>query len=125
MADSLRVEGARQLRASLKRAGLELDDLKAIHAEVATLVSDVAKSRAPHRSGKLANSIRPAGTKSKSMVRAGFASVPYAGPIHWGWRKRNITANPFISDAAQSTETTWLARFNTEIERIVNTIEGA
>jgi hypothetical protein len=32
-------------------------------------------------------------------VRAGRTSVPYAGPIHFGWPAHNIEPTPFLYDA--------------------------
>jgi hypothetical protein len=113
----LRVDGARQLRASLKAAGVKLDDLKAAHLAVAQLVHRVAQPHAPAE--------RPAGTQSSAIVRAGSAAVPYAGPIHWGWPKRHITAHPWIADAAASTEAAWLGQYMHALERVIDTIKGA
>jgi hypothetical protein len=122
----LRVDGARQLRASLKAAGVKLDDLKAAHLAVAQLVHRVAQPHAPvGETGKLARSERPAGTQSSAIVRAGSAAVPYAGPIHWGWPKRHITAHPWIADAAASTEAAWLGQYMHALERVIDTIKGA
>jgi hypothetical protein len=35
-----------------------------------------------------------------SAVTAGSRSVPYAGPIHFGWPRHNIKPQPFLYDAA-------------------------
>jgi hypothetical protein len=121
----LRVEGARQLRASLRSAGLSLDDLRKAHLAVAQLVDRAAKPNAPVDKGRLAASERPAGTQSAAIVRAGSARVPYAGPIHWGWPNRHIVANPWLYDAAANTETAWLALYLRAIEAVLHTIEGA
>jgi hypothetical protein len=122
----LRVDGARQLRATMKAAGLKLDDLKAAHLAVAQLVDRAARPNAPvGETGRLAASERPAGTQSAAIVRAGSARVPYAGPIHWGWPKRHIVAQPWLYDAAANTETAWLALYLKAIESVLDTIEGA
>jgi hypothetical protein len=121
----IRVDGARQLRRSMRRAGLDLEDLKATHARIAGMVATTGKSYAPRRSGRLAASIRPSGTKTAAIVRAGYARVPYAHPIHWGWPRRGIRANPWLSRAAQSSEPAWLAIYTREVDRILGTIEGA
>ena len=122
---TVEVEGARQLRAGLKKAGADLNDLKTAHAAVAALVTAAAKGRAPKKTGRLAGSIRGSKAKTSVTIRAGGASLPYAGPIHWGWPARNIAANPFISDAATSTESQWVALYFKEIESIVGKIKGA
>jgi hypothetical protein len=122
---ALQVEGARTLRATLKRAGVQLSDLRAAHADVAQLVHARAQPKAPRRSGRLAGTERPAGTQSAAIVRAGFAATPYAGPIHWGWDKRHIKAQPWIYDAAVSTKGQWEAKYMAALEHIINTVEGA
>jgi hypothetical protein len=93
---------------------------------VAGIVHARAQPHAPHGpTGRLAGSERPAGTASAAIVRAGFASTPYAGPIHWGWPKRHIKAQPWIYDAATSTESQWTATYMAALEHIIDTIEGA
>lgn len=121
----VQVEGAAQLRATLRRAGDDLLDLKAAHGRVSAYVASQARSRAPRVTGTLAGTIRSSGTKTQALVRAGFKRVPYAGPIHWGWPKRNIRANPFISDAATSTESRWIRQYELAVDGIVRKIEGA
>lgn len=122
----LQVEGRRQLVATMKAAGVSLDDLKAAHLAVAQLVDRAAKPHAPvGATGRLAASERPAGTRTAAIVRAGSARVPYAGPIHWGWPNRHIVAQPWLYDAAANTQTAWLATYLRAIEAVVDTIEGA
>lgn len=68
------------------------------------IIADEARELAPRRTGKLAGSIRTVGGTTKTgRVFAGSASVPYAGPIHWGWPRRNIDPQPFISEAVANT----------------------
>ena len=96
---AIRVEGAAELRRALKRAGLEAEDLKEVNNQVGQLVVTRAQQLAPKRSGVLAGSIRSARQQAGVVVRAGSASVPYANPIHWGWPKRHIRRNMFITRA--------------------------
>lgn len=121
---SLQVDGARKLRATLKQAGIDVQDLKDAHRAVADLVDREAEPHAPRRSGRLVRTERAAGTQSAAIVRVGRASVPYAGPIHWGWPARHIKPNPWIADAAERSETTWTGTYLHAIETIVNSIEG-
>ncbi len=123
MTEKIEVRGARRLRATMKRAGIDLDELKTAHRDAADVV--VKATRAPNVTGRLQSTVRPGATKTMAIVRAGYASVPYAGPIHWGWPRRGIRAQPFLSDAATSSESTWIQAYENEIEDIVNRIEGA
>ena len=121
---AIRVEGARQLRAALKRAGIDVADLKAAHKEAAELVKRAADPVAPRRSGALAASTRAAGTQGAAIIRVGTARVRYAGPIHWGWPARNIKAQPWIADAAERTEPEWSQEYLDHLEHIIQAIEG-
>lgn len=123
MTERIEVVGARRLRSTMRRAGLDLGDLKQAHNEAANVV--VGATRAPAVTGRLASTVRAGATQREAIVRAGYASVPYAGPIHWGWAARNIRAQPFLSDAATSSEGTWIQAYEREIERIIQQVEGA
>ena len=57
-------------------------------------------------------------------MSVGRASVPYAGAIHWGWPARNIRAQPFLTNAAASTEPTWVAQYLADIQKIVDQVRG-
>lgn len=120
---TVRVSGARELRAALKRAGVSLQDLKDANEAVGQLVADAAKPEGPRRTGRLVGSVRPAKAAGRARVMAGGASVPYAGPIHWGWPARGITAQPFIADAAQATEGQWLGQYQEALDDIIRTVE--
>ena len=117
------VVGSRDLRRRLKAAGDDLADMKAAHDNAAGIVSRRAKLYAPKRSGKLANSVRPAGTKTRAAVRVGKKRVPYAGVIHYGWQKRNIAANPFMTDALEDTRKQWLPAYAAALDKITNRID--
>lgn len=125
MADvSIRVEGLGRLRRDLRRLGGDVDDLKDANAAAARLVAAEAARRAPRVSGKLAGTLRGNRAAGKATVAAGRASVPYAGPIHWGWAARGIEANPFVVDAAQATESTWLPLYDANLQDLTDRING-
>jgi hypothetical protein len=121
---AVEVEGLRQLRRSLKAAGLSLQDLKDAHAQVAQLVVRAAAPRAPRRTGRLVATDRAAGTQTAAIVRAGRASVPYAGPIHWGWPARHIPAQPWLYDAAVQSREEWTGLYLHALEDIIDKVEG-
>lgn len=121
----IKVEGGARLRRTLRQAGSDLKDLTAAHSATAQLVANAGRARAPKVSGALAGTIRPSGTKTKAVVRAGFARVPYAGPIHWGWPARSIPAQPFLSDAATSTEPAWQNIYLAALDKTISKVEGA
>jgi hypothetical protein len=93
------VEGLREAVRDLERLGVEVDDLKAAFAAIAAEGARIAARLAPSRSGKLAGSIRGNRAKGKAVVTAGRATVPYAAPINYGWRRRSIRPALFMQRA--------------------------
>lgn len=120
----VKIDGLPRLRSALRRAGVEVADLKAANAAAAAYVASAAAPRAPRRTGRLAASVRGNRAVGKATVSAGGAATPYAGPIHWGWPARGIEPQPFIAEAAQATESTWVALYQADIERLVDSIGG-
>lgn len=101
MADraGFKVEGLSRVVRDLKALGLEVDDLKGAFSKIAAEGASVAAGFAPKRSGRLAGSIRGNRAQSKAVITAGRASVPYAGPINYGWARRNIAPSGFMQKA--------------------------
>ena len=128
------VQGGRELRATLRQADEKLQDLKNAHAEAAAIAARASADLAPRRSGKLAESIRSSGTKTAAIIRAGFKSVPYAAPIHWGWGTRPnrakkwrggpIAANPFLSQGAQDSEGRWIRVYENHVAQALEKVKG-
>jgi len=122
----VRFEGARRLRSTLRRAGDDLTDMRRAHGFAALIAANAARGIAPvGRTGRLAASVRSTGTKTAGIIRAGNnSSVPYGPPVHWGWPRRGIPANPFLSRGAQQSESRWLPVYQTYIDNALNRIEG-
>lgn len=121
----MRVDGARALRRQMKAAGRDMGDLKDAHARVARLVEGDARPRVPRgETGALVGSLRSSGTTTGAVVRAGYARVPYANPIHWGWPSRNIEPHPFASTAAKKTEPRWVLLYKKAVDQILSGIRG-
>ncbi|WP_282939120.1 hypothetical protein [Corynebacterium auriscanis] len=140
----LRVQGAKRLRRTLKQAGVDVKQLKAVNKEAADIVVPVAIGTAPvggpyrsrgrgraRKPGRLKNSIRSFATQRAGVVRAGSAArVPYAGPVHWGWPKQpgrqgsGIRANPWISVAAKATEPAWTKAYERKVREVINSVKG-
>lgn len=121
----VKVEGLNTLRRTMREAGVSLQDLKDAHADVARTVVHAAIPRTPHRTGALAATLRGTGQQGAAVVRAGRASVPYAGPIHWGWPSRHIAAQPFLWDAIEASKSEWTGQYLHALEQIIHDIEGA
>lgn len=113
----VRVENLNQTVRDLQRLGLEVDDLKDAFSTIAREAADVIESEAPKRSGRLAGSIRGNRAKSKAVVAAGRSSVPYAGPVNYGWPKRNIPASRYMQVADTRYAPVAVHRLEQEIDR--------
>lgn len=93
----VRVEGLGKTLRALSKAGADAQDMKDLMHEIGMMV--VRASNPPTISGKLSNSMRAGRGKTKAVVRAGGARIPYGGVIHFGWPARNIAPNPFFQRA--------------------------
>ncbi|MBZ4486281.1 hypothetical protein [Microbacterium sp. cx-55] len=119
------LKGGRQFRKGLRAAGDDLTDLKIVHGQVAGIASRRTRQLVPKKSGRLAATIRTSGTKTAGIVRVGNNSkVKYAGPIHWGWRRRHIKAQPFASDGATESQPQWLPIYSRYIDSALLKIKG-
>lgn len=121
----VRVEGAAQLRAGLRRTGDDLEDSRATHLAIAKVVAGAADPpEGP--SGRTARSVRPGATKRAAIVRAGRASIPYVPRDHWGDPPSgSIRPNPWLAKAAQDTEPVWYSLYEQYVERSLDKIKGA
>lgn len=124
MANKVRVEGLKEFRSALRKLPPEYrKELAAIHKEAATPVAETARLLAPSQSGNLAASIRPLGSQREGRVAAGSKSrVPYAGPIHWGWPKRNIAPNPFLVEALNSRRQAVISIFTRQTDSLIEKV---
>lgn len=111
----VRVDGLNRVVRALLEIGLEVDDLKDAFSSIADRGARVAASLAPKVSGTLAGDIRGNRAKSKAVVSAGRVSVPYAGPINYGWKAHNITASGFMQRTDQVMRPYALRRLESEI----------
>ena len=122
---TVRVEGAQDLRRKINRLSDAVDaksaksELKKAHLEGAEVVKAAALPLVPVRSGSLKATVRAAGTIRSGRVRAGFARVPYAGPIHFGWPARNIRPQPFLYDALDRRRSEVLAVYDDRVGALI------
>ena len=122
---AIQVEGSRQLRRKFREIGDDMSDLRELHKRLADDVADTAKTKVPVRSGRLQRSIRGSGTKTAARVRAGNnrksgpTSVPYAGPIHFGWGARGIRPQPFMYEALDDRRQQVIETYNRQVREII------
>lgn len=112
-----RVAGLNAVVRDLQGMGLEVEDLKVAFSTIAAEGAQVASGLAPRVTGRLAGDVRGNRAKSKAVVTAGRRSVPYAGPINYGWPARNIAPSGFMQKTDEVMAPRALAMLETEINR--------
>lgn len=99
----VKIENLNKVRRELKKLSSDVDyraiEFLPVNKSIAAAVLGDAKAYVPVRSGDLSATMRDAATKTSARVKAGYKSVPYAGPIHFGWPARRIKPQPFFYDA--------------------------
>ena len=124
METKVQVEGLSNLVRTLKAAEIDLNELKVATQTAGRIVLAAAQLNAPVDTGDLRGSGKQNRARRRAVITFGKASVPYAAPIHWGWPSRNIAAQPFASQAAQSTEPIWVAAYVFELNKIASKVRG-
>ena len=99
-----RVEGLASVTRALKALGADVSDLKAAFTAIAALGAANVKRHTPTRSGRLRGDVRGNRATSKAVVTAGRSSIPYAGPINYGWPRRGIEPALFMQAGDAATE---------------------
>lgn len=122
MAGTVKVIGAENLQRTLGNASRELSDLRGANTAAGAFVSSASKAAAPRVTGMLAASVRANAVDDGTEIGS---SLVYAGPIHNGWPRHHIVAQPFIRETAARTQPTWVGMYATNIQRIVAKVRGA
>jgi len=123
------VEGDRELRRALKHFDGNLGDLRDVHESAGEVVEREAERLVPVRSGLLRQSIRLsvrlAGRKAQgtSVIAGGGRLVPYAPPIHFGWKRRGIEPNPFLFDALDKRREEVRDRYDDGVQSLVRRLD--
>lgn len=127
MADkALYVVGQKRFVQTMRKAGADMQELKEVNRRAADIAKPEAVARASRgKTGRLAGSIRAGATQKAGIIRAGRKTVPYAGPINYGWPARNIRPRTFVNDAVASTESQWAKEYETFVKKTMNQIKGA
>jgi hypothetical protein len=112
----LELEGEAQLRQALEQTAAGLEDLQQANRDTSQMITAAARGTAPKRTGRLAASGRATPEPGAAVITF---TVPYANPIHWGWRARHIAAQPFAQSAAEATQPTWLRRYEENIHSLI------
>lgn len=128
MADRIEVVGLARLRRTMRAAGVDVGQIKELNRAAAAVAAPDVTGRTPvgpPTGGHLRDTVRVGATGKAGVIRIGNKGKPYAGPVHWGWPKRNIRPNPWAADAARAAEPAWTEVYVRGIETILAQIEGA
>lgn len=112
MAQTVRIRGDRELRAAIDRAVARLRDMRTANAKVASVVTSIARARAPRRTGWLAST-------GRSTVGPGYGGVvftaDYSAPV--------AARNPWIPVSVKGSENVWLPIIEGQVAQIAQRIE--
>lgn len=108
----------------MKKLGLDTQDLSGATTRIRSLVVPPAISGAPVRTGRLRNTVKARKYPNKVEVQAGNnTTVPYANPIHWGWKARNIKPNNWIEKVRDDKFQAVIQIFIEETEQVIKKAE--
>jgi HK97 gp10 family phage protein len=117
------VPGLRQLVTTMRKAGIDMADLKEANRAAGTIVATRGKAVVPRgATGRLAASIRPSKTARKAVVRAGGSGIRYARFQEFGSSKNR--AHHYLYGSAFQTQPQWVPEYERELSRIVARIKG-
>lgn len=96
----VQIKGLSATVRALSKAGADMTDMRELMHKIGQLVIDA--SNPPVKTGRLKNSLRAGKGKTKAVVRAGGARVPWAPIVEYGWPgHRKETA--FLRNADRAT----------------------
>jgi HK97 gp10 family phage protein len=123
----LEIEGLKEVQRDLnKLSTASREDMKDTHRKAGEIVAVAAKSLAPVLTGRLSATIVSSPTQYQGRVRVGRGqSIPYAGPIHFGWPARRIKPQPFIYEALDGRRDEVLRTYETRMSQLITTYQLA
>lgn len=120
----LNAKGLTRLARTLRQAGADMTDLKRAYRRMADAVKPEVSQAAPRKSGRLARSVRSSATQKGGVVRAGRASIPYAGVINYGWPGHNITGRHYMETGLDRAQDEVEDLFAQAIQQALDQIQG-
>ena len=120
---SVVVANLNSFQRNLKKLGLKTQDLSGATTRIRSLVVPPAISGAPVKTGKLRSTVKARKYPNKVEVQAGNnTTVPYANPVHWGWRERNIPPNLWILKVRDDNFYAVVEIFKDETQKLINRV---
>lgn len=99
----IRIVGLGRTVRALEKSGADAQSMRDLMHDLGSIV--VRGATPPVASGALQGTIRAGRGKTKAVVRAGTARVPYAGVHEWGNPRTGLPAKHFLSNSLNSNRT--------------------
>ena len=119
------VVGQKRFVQTMRKAGADMKELKGVNRQAADIALPSVQRLAPRRTGRLAASIRAGATQKAGVIRAGRKTVPYAGPVNYGWPKHGIRPRLFVNQGVAGSESAWSRVYADFIDKTLNQVKGA
>jgi len=124
---------------AMKELGADRKVLTEPGYQAGLILIRAARSLVPVKTGALSASMRPRRIQRGGSVQAGGRAVPYANPIHWGWKVvstahrgslkpgtfRGIRPQPFFSEALGYTKQEILDNYERLMRQTIDNLPGA
>lgn len=123
MVFKVKVSGDEAAARKFRALGFKTRDLEPAFRTIGKTVEHDASTLAPKVTGTLAGNVRAGSAKTKASVAVGSkARVPYAGPINFGWPRRNISPSLFMQEAADTKADYAAEQITREIKRLIRNV---
>ena len=118
------VVGLKSIIRELRKLGIDAQDLKSATNAASALVLPPAIAATPVKSGKLQQTVKASKSPNKVVISAGTnVSVPYANPIHFGWRKHRIVGNPWLLQVRDTYADAVANTYIAELQKLIQKAE--
>ena len=116
-AAAVQVQGAREVRATLRKLGQGTRDMTQVHRQVAAMVIGPAQSRTRHLTGALAASYKVKASAAKAQVGS---SLVYAPVQEFGWPRHGITPSLALTGALEDNRGAIADAYNAYVADLVD-----
>ena len=113
------ITGIKEIQKALMQVAKDLESNLELNKELSSTLAQKASTMAPRLTGALASSVQGNPSAQKAQISAGSAAVPYAGAIEYGWAKRNIQPQPYLTPAVNKNMGYIIEKYNDEIKKSV------
>lgn len=119
------VVGLNSIIRELRKMGIDAQDLKSATNAASAVVLPAAIAATPVKTGKLQQTVKASKSPNKVVITAGNSvSVPYANPIHFGWRRKKIVGNPWLLQVRDSYGDEVANTYINELQKLINKAES-